>query len=340
MKFDVEFKNRDGSVRIERIDVEGRHAIDFMASNAQGFLQLCKFVYDQAGEHRGMALGLPGSTIQFNYADGRLVTVREAVGDSDAEYRMLPRVVLPFQITVPAGILKKAGTDAVMLLRIGAAANALQTVLAQHAHVPEQRGLVNQRDLAHLSIIIASYIQEVAKIIYHDKSHAGRLWVLAERGIEKGRQLPHESLDECRALLAPNGPLIARLAEIRNLVGFHLLPPDFKKWLDAKAADDGIVLEAMPDPKRVDCVFVGSLQATAEACHQPDDPRFFADATRLAFTLPYVIEAAITGLLAEHGFDVGRFLAFDVEAVFIDRAKWDRELAPPSGPGVAPAHAG
>jgi hypothetical protein len=304
-------------------------------SNAQGFLQLCKCVYDQAGGHRGMALGLPGSTIQFTFADGRLVTVREAVDDSDAEYRLLPRVVLPFQITVPAGILKKAGTDAIMLLRIGAAANALQTVLAQHAQVAEERGLVHQRDLAHLSIIIASFIHEVAKIIYHDKSHAGRLWVPAKRGIEMGRQLPPESLDECQALLGPNGPLLARLAEIRNLVGFHLLPPDFKKWLDTRAADDGIVVEAMPDPKRVDRVFVGSLQATAEACHQPDDPRFFADATRLAFTLPYVIEAAIAGLLAEHGFEVGRFLAFDVEAVFTDRAKRERELAPPSAPHVA-----
>ena len=327
MRFQVEFKSRDGAVRIDRIEVEGRRTIDFMASNAQGFLQLCRFVYEQAGEHQGMALGLPGSTMQFHFADGRLVTVREAVDDKDAEYRLLPRVLLPFQITVPAGILKKAGTDGIMLLRLGAAANALQTVLAQHAQASEQRGLVHQRNLAHLSIIIASYIREVARIIHHDKSHAGRLWVLAERGIEKGRQLPHESLDECKALLAPNGPLIARLAEIRNLVGFHLLPPDFKKWLDAKAADDGIVLEAMPDPGRVDCVFVGSLQATAEACHQPDDPRFFADATRLAFTLPYVMEAAIAGLLAEHGFEVGRFLAFDVRAVFTNRAKWERELA-------------
>ncbi|MBI2220593.1 MAG: hypothetical protein HYU53_05240 [Acidobacteria bacterium] len=322
MKFDVEFKNRDGSVRIERIEVEGRRAIDFMASNAQGFLQVCKFVHDQAGEHRGMAVGLPGLAIQFNYADGRAVVVRDAAGDG--EYRLLPRVVLPFQMKVPAGILRKGGADTIMLLRLGAAANALQTVLAQHAQVPEQRGLVDQRNLAHLSIFVVSYIQEVAKIIYGDKSHAGRLWELAERGVERGRQLPHESLDECRGLLSPNGPLIARLAAIRNLVGFHLLPPDFKKWLDAKAEEDEVVLEAMPDPNRPDCVFLGSLQATAEACHQPDDPRFFADATRLALTLPYVIEAAHTGLLADHGFDVGRFLAFDVAAVFSDRAKWDR----------------
>lgn len=129
MKLDVEFKMRDGSVRIERIAVEGRRAIDFMASNGQTFLQICKFVYDQAGEHRGMALGLPGSVIQFNYADGRAVTVLNAVGDG--EYRPLPRVVLPFQIKVPAGILRKAGPDTIMLLRLGAAANALQTVLAQ-----------------------------------------------------------------------------------------------------------------------------------------------------------------------------------------------------------------
>lgn len=173
-----------------------------------------------------------------------------------------------------------------------------------------------------MSIVIVSYIQEVARIIYGDKSHAGRLWDLAKIGVERGRQLPHESLDECRALLAPDGPLIARLAAIRNFVGFHLFPPDFKKWLDAKAADDEIVLEEMPDPNCVDCVFVGSLQAIADACNQPDDPRFFSDATRLAFTLPYVIEAAITGLLAGHDFDVGRFLALDVDAVFQGRAKW------------------
>lgn len=113
MKFNVEFKNRDGSVRIERIEVEGRRTIDFMASNAQGVLQVCKFVHDQAGEHRGMAVGLLGSAIQFNYADGRVVAVRDATGDG--EYRLLPRVVLPFQMKVPAGILRKAGTDTIML---------------------------------------------------------------------------------------------------------------------------------------------------------------------------------------------------------------------------------
>ncbi len=134
------------------------------ARPAQGFLQVCKFVHDQAGEHRGMAVGLPGLAIQFNYADGRAVVVRDAAGDG--EYRLLPRVVLPFQMKVPAGILRKGGADTIMLLRLGAAANALQTVLAQHAQVPEHRRLVDQRNLAHLSIFVVSYIQEVTKIIF------------------------------------------------------------------------------------------------------------------------------------------------------------------------------
>jgi hypothetical protein len=107
MRLQIEFKNRDGTMRIERIEVEGRRAIDFMASSAQGLSQVYKFVYDESGEpHQGMVAGLPDSMMRFNYSDGRVVTVREAVGDSDGGYRTLPPVVLPFQVIVPAGILK------------------------------------------------------------------------------------------------------------------------------------------------------------------------------------------------------------------------------------------
>jgi hypothetical protein len=330
MKLDVEFRDRDGAVRVERIEVQGRRQVDFMASDAEGFLQIAKFVHDEAGAPQGIYVGGPDTVVAWNYADGRRVTVREANEDANIEYRLLPRVVLPFQIKIPAGVLRLAETDAIMLLRAGSAANALQTILESHGELPTKgaRGLVDQRNLIHLTIIIASYIRELAQIVNDDKSHAGRLWSLAERGIGTGRQLPPAALAECRTLLAPHGRFLVRLVEIRNRLGFHLIPPEFKAWLQGKPADEEVVLEAVPEPSRPDVIFVASLQATADACRQPDDRQFFVDATSLAITLPYVIEAATMGLLAEHGFDPHRFAAYDVNAVFEGRASWEQQSTP------------
>jgi hypothetical protein len=107
------------------------------------------------------------------------------------------------------------------------------------------------------------------------------------------------------------------------LFGFHVLPMVFRDWLSTKATNQLIMLEMVERPTEPDVVFVASTQAIADACKEANDSPFFVAAVRLATVLPYVLEAAIVGLLLEQKFDPLRFFAFDVTAALSGNSKWD-----------------
>jgi hypothetical protein len=141
---------------------------------------------------------------------------------------------LPTRIIVPAKVLQEAPGDALIVLRLGAAANALQTLLLLERGAPERPHMSYSRDLVHVFVMVASYIREVSYIL--GSIDENRLWELATHGIKAGRELPWETLDEVKALLDKDHPMQRRAHDIRRQLGFHVLPADFRSWLKAKTA--------------------------------------------------------------------------------------------------------
>jgi hypothetical protein len=186
-------------------------------------------------------------------------------------------------------------------------------VLLSSRSASSTTGLVASRDLIHRSLIVASYVHEARKVIYHDKSHKGRLWDLVVKGVKPRQHIPPEVVGESRRLLDDGGPLMERLQELRNFVGFHSLPNEFRKWLRRQPPTENIMLECAPDPKRPDVVFVASAQAIADAYNDQQAREFLGLAEALARTLPYLIEAAIYGVIDEQGLNSVEFTAFDLE---------------------------
>jgi hypothetical protein len=314
MKVLLEELTPAGTQRTEALEVVGRDEPNGLTAAAM--LQLAKYLYQEFGEPRGLYIaGRPNCLLQHSFGDGHLVVVRQAtVQEAQAHtFRPLPRVALPFQIHIPARILQTAEQDAVLLLRLGAVGNALQTVL-QGSTTGDRDGTVRKRDLIHRTLIVASFVQELDKIVHGDKSHSGRFWELARLGATARFGIPVEVINEFQELMNPKGPLMKRMKDLRDFVGFHLLPREFRSWLRKRDPEEKLMVHSEPDPARNDVVFVASAAAVADAYNDDDATAFLFAANRLAWTLPAVIAAGTYGLLISQGHDPGRFIAIDAKA--------------------------
>lgn len=302
--------------RTEYIHIAGRAALDFAVSDGAAMTQVWAFVRRMFGEWQGVAIA---EEVHFSYADGRYVLVRDPTSDElrSCDFRALPKVTIPFQIQLPAAVLQKAEQDAIIILRIGAIANALQAVALRSRPSESTSSLVQQRDQVQQALIVASYMHEARKVIYHDKSHVGRLWGLAREGVRARREyIPPEIIHECQRLLDESSPLAKRLHKLRNDIGFHALPNEFRNWLRRQDPKGTVLLECAPDPHTSDVVFVASAQAVAEVCSDEAVAEFLAQARALAGALPYLIEAAIWGLITEQGIAHSQCVAFDAKGIF------------------------
>lgn len=308
-----ERRGRESPVtRTEYIELSGRDPVDFAVADGQAPLQLIEFVRATFGVPRGMGFG---DETMFSYGD-RIVIARDPTPNELREhsFRPLQRRAIPFQLTVPALVLQKAEHDAVLILRLGAVANALQTVLFASRDPDSTTQVVRERDLVHRAVIVASYVHEARKVIYNDKSHKGRLWNLVASGIASRQHIPTALVSKCQRLLDDNSPLVDRLGQLRNFLGFHLLPPEFRSWLQKRQPDESVMLMTAPDPRRADAVFVASLQAIADAYSDAQAAEFLGLAESLARVFPYIIEAAIYGLLHEQGLNSATFTALDLNS--------------------------
>jgi hypothetical protein len=100
--------------------------------------------------------------------------------DSDDKDVIILPLILPFRFVVQAGVLKAAPDDAVLLLRLGGVSNALLTVLGWNVRT-ERDGSAKSRDLVHVTMIVASCINELRVILEQAKPSSAHLWELAER---------------------------------------------------------------------------------------------------------------------------------------------------------------
>jgi hypothetical protein len=232
-------------------------------------------------------------------------------------------VTIPYQVSLPAKLLKTAERDAVLIMRLGAIANALQTVLMSGRAEEHTNPMVAARDRLHRALIVASYIREVEHIVDGDKSHKGRLWELVTGGVKAHQQIPAEIVEECKQLLSKRGPLLGHLTNLRDFVGFHVLPREFREWLKKQADETRIHLQCVPDPLKPDVVFLASAEAITAAYVSDDKSREFLEmAYSLARTLPYLFEAAVLGLLHEHGIDSAQALAINAQAFMDAKVNW------------------
>src|SRR5262245_15298995 len=273
--------------RTEYVELTGRSAVDFAASDAIAPLQLTRFVREMFGEWRGVSVA---EAFAFHYDGGRTVTARDPTPDEARRhtFRRLPLIVVAFQLNLPVATLRKAEQDAVLILRVGAAANALQTVLLATRPPDATSDLVAIRDSVQRAMSVASYVVELRKVIHGDKSHKGRLWELVDVGVAARKHFPLEPIERSRDLLADDSPLAEHLRLLRNFVGFHLLPDEFRTWLQ-QTKDERVTLMSVPDAQRPDSVFVASVQATMSAADGAHARGFLHLAESLAKVLPYLV---------------------------------------------------
>ena len=118
--------------------------------------------------------------------------------DDDDSVEILPQVVLPFRMIGPAGIMQKTPDDWVLVFRLGAASNALLTVMLWNLRT-EAHELTRTRGLIHTTLIVASYINEV-RVVLSEAKPGSRPWDLSRtRASKLGRQLPWESVGRMSA---------------------------------------------------------------------------------------------------------------------------------------------
>jgi hypothetical protein len=324
--FEVRFQYQDGrkpSVRYVRLPPSP--LVAFGVRRGDWVLQLQRFLVAELGhEQTGMLFGGTRDAYEQLYRSNKgQATIREVTeAPAGALVETLDAVSLPFQIQVPFSILQKHREDAVEVLRLGGISNALQTLLSRM--LPSPGGTQRSRDTVHLTLIISSYVYEARFVLYGDAGRKTRFWELAAEGVRTGLQLPPNLVRRCEELLADTGPLGTRLRYVRHKVGFHLAPPVFRQWLKDQPPDEVCAILDVEDAVEQSPVFGAALDAISAECSQPDDEAFFAYATDLAQLLPFLIEAAVFGLLRLEGLDPARYRAIDPEGAITGRPRWKR----------------
>lgn len=214
------------------------------------------------------------------------------------------QVVTPFRIMLPVAVLKAHPDEAEIILRAGAAANALltlgRTVLR---HEPAKPTATDRQDHIQVVFMAAGYVYEFNRTV--SKAHAGLGWDLIERGKHE-RALPLGwTVETVKAFLSD--PLTVRvIATIRDKCAFHWDPEPFRDFM--KPLPEHLPLEL----QRVEASEVSSLVFTASysalvTLFKPEEFEPIVDRiSELIVVVPYLVEAMLVGFALKQGIDLSK----------------------------------
>jgi hypothetical protein len=217
------------------------------------------------------------------------------------------------RVALPRTFLQAHRVDAVMLLRLGAGANAMEATLRLLLSVPEDDD-TPQAKLARVHSVLAAvaYLREIVKTI-EKAEYQDRLWALVQIAVDEGFELASPIAD-ARLLLSANHPDIGgnALLKLRDKVGFHWDPQPFQAFLDDPELTEAHILEA-GGKKVIERIFGASAEATARFFGTlSGTDGSFTDLLELTlkaqFLVGEVVEAAFIGLIVEAGEDPQKYL--------------------------------
>lgn len=206
---------------------------------------------------------------------------------------------MKLSLRAPVDLLQRCPDDLNMLLRLGAAVNALESNARLLVKLGPPNSDIEKLSGTHCLLMGLAHLRELVRTI-ELAGYLDRLLALAEKG------MPFSpigvSLDEARTLLSPGHPELP-LSRVRNKVAFHWDPVPFQTSVNAARGKNIDLWAVSGEPP--DRMFVGSAYAIAEFVL--DVPvgttaegfmKTFLDAVT---SIGHLLEAAFLGILVEVG---------------------------------------
>lgn len=214
------------------------------------------------------------------------------------------------RFTLPDSVRKTRRKDVVVLLRLAAGVNAMESTLRLLIRHGDDDG-TPAAELARVHSVFAaiSYLREIVKTVEKEKFE-GRLWALVDVAVQNGADIGMD-MGEARLLLSPAHPQIGGdvLLKVRDKVGFHWDPQPFEAFLDDPETATVTIFEG-EGHLILDRVFKSSADAMARWLGEIGGDNLNALLERCVVAhgaAGRVVEAAFIGLIMESGEDPADF---------------------------------
>ncbi len=194
------------------------------------------------------------------------------------------------RFVVPTDLLRRHPKEAVLLMRLGAHANAVLSIASMSAGTLAVR-VGKQRDTLQAVLLMVSYINEAIETI--DNSSC---WTLIQEGLDAGYRFS-KPLQEIRELFSRKRGSIYKevLFEVRRTKGFHIDEKHFIDWL-AGIQSPEVTLWRKDSSSPLEWAFTASAQVQTFFGKRIEEAHL--QALQDAVFLPHLVEAMAIGLLA------------------------------------------
>lgn len=185
-------------------------------------------------------------------------------------------------------MLWKHPEEAVLLMRLGALANAISSAISLMSSL--STGVGQERDTLQSMLLVTSYFKEAVDLV-----NTKHTWPLVESAVANGYQLP-VPLSELRRLYSrDSGSLYKRgVCEVRRTKGFHVDEDHFLKWV-AQLQSPYVTLWRKDSASPLDWAFTASAQIQSYFGSQLEDADSLAVAKASTY-LHNIVEAIACGL--------------------------------------------
>lgn len=198
-----------------------------------------------------------------------------------------------FQLTARTEQLRQYRTEAVLLIRLGAVANAILSI-GRAFRIPD-KSLGQIRDQVQYTALIASFAVEAGRIV--NETLDNLTWQLAEAGLAtENAFVTRSDIATIRSMLAADSRLLETCAFVRDQHTFHIDAKPVLRWLNGRPENDAIILQTVESTQFTSCLFDASANAVRaglpSATQQPD---FIEQLVRFARTMPLLVHVMTQG---------------------------------------------
>jgi hypothetical protein len=201
------------------------------------------------------------------------------------------------RFVIPAGLLRSHPKESILLMRLGALANAVLSVMSMSSGALAA-GMAQQRDTLQMVLLMVSYLNEAIETI--DNQYC---WPLIQAGVDAGYRFS-KPLPEIRELFSRKRGSVYKevIFDVRRTKGFHVDEKHFVEWLDKLNAPD-VTLWRKDSPSPLEWTFTASGQIQSFFGTKLNDAHMLA--LQDAVFLPNLVEAMAIGLLARSRLNPG-----------------------------------
>jgi len=199
------------------------------------------------------------------------------------------------RFVIPSSLIRTHPNESVLLMRLGALANAVLSVASMSAGALAT-GVGEDRDALQSTLIMVSYLKEAIDVI-----NAPRSWELIEAGVNAGYPLPKPIEVAKEVFSRSRGSLYKTIVfDIRRRKGFHVDEGHFQEWLKGLMAEE-VTVWRKDSNAPLDWAFTAAAQIQSFFGPSLNDAQF--DALENVVLLPHLVAAMTIGLMAQAGID-------------------------------------